>query len=117
MPWVDLPGGSGMWEVMPHPYDIPAGTEIQVRIFNLPVPATCWMSVTYANGYAVTLGTKTAVYFGPVQGSIPDTYDATWSWTVPANAALGIARLTDGCSWLGITRFESWRDFTVTTGS
>jgi hypothetical protein len=110
LPWYEPPGGA-QWDV---PFGgIAAGTTATVRIWNLPAPATCSMRADFPDGSTTNLGTVTATYVGPSPGS-PAAYEARWALSVPAGMTLGEGRLTVLCSYLGVTRVDSWFGFRVT---
>lgn len=99
-----------MWDV---PWNgIAAGTTTTIRIWNLPAPAVCAVQVAFPDGSTKNLGSVTAVWVGPSPGSSA-AFAASWSLAVPAGMALGVARLTTQCSYLGVERINDWFAFSV----
>jgi hypothetical protein len=110
IPWIEPPGGAGHIDV---PFgSITTGTSINIRLWNLPAPANCWMGGRYSDGSTFNLGVKTATYVGPSGGSSA-AYAVSWAWAVPTGAPVGDGRFEYGCEYLGVVRFNTWFGFTL----
>ena len=104
LPWRD----SGSVDT---PYEIHAGTKIRFRLWDFSAPATCSLKFTWPDSSVLKLATKTATKVGAPTGS-SNPYGIDWYLNIPSTQ-VGDGRFDYVCTYLGITRLDSWWTITI----